>query len=45
MPEMLPRSAEMSVRLLVQAFGKVVRPSTACFTAAVAHPRFPQGTR
>jgi hypothetical protein len=25
MPEMLPRSAEMSVRSLVQAFGKVTR--------------------
>jgi hypothetical protein len=50
MPEMLPRSAEMSVRSLVQAFGKVARgkvahPSAVCFTAAVARPRFPQGTR
>ena len=26
MPEVLPRSAEMSVRSLVQAFGKVARP-------------------
>jgi hypothetical protein len=26
MPEVLPRSAEMSVRSLVQAFGKVTHP-------------------
>jgi hypothetical protein len=26
MPKMLPRSTEMSVRSLVQAFGKVARP-------------------